>query len=115
MLLGFLLGKFVSDRQHLIKQMKQERESNPIKSLEITVNSLIPVAANLTRHQNDLFHPDSNTKVWFSWKECFMIPETADYDLKPVDFTSNLVYSYLKLMNQCFNRLAYVLANIDDH
>lgn len=112
---GFLLGKFVSDRQQIIRQLKQERDSNPIKNLEVAVNALIPVAANLTRHQNELFHPDTNTKLWFSWKECYKIPESANYDLKPVDFASNLVYSYLKLMNQCFNRMAYILTHLEDN
>lgn len=105
----------MSDRQHLIKQLKLERESNPIKNLELTVNALVPVAANLTRYQNAVFHPDSNTKVWFSWKECFAIPESIDYDQKPLDFVSNLVYSNLKLMNKCFNELAFILTHIEDN
>lgn len=105
----------MSDRQHLINQMKRERESNPIKSLELAVNALIPVAANLTRHQNEVLHPDSNTRLWDSWKKCYTIPESTDYDLKPVDFTSNLVYTNLKLMNKCFNELAYILTHFEDN
>lgn len=114
---GFLLGKFVSDRQYLIKQMKMERDPSPIKSLELAVNSLIPVAANLTRNQSPVLHPDSNTKVWSNWKDCFLnqLQETVDYDQKPVDFTTNLVYRYLLVMKKCFQKLAYVIENIEDH
>lgn len=95
--------------------MKLERDPNPIKSLEVSINSLIPVSANLTRHQSDVIHPDTNTKVWFRWRECFKIPETIDYDQKPVEFTTTLVYTSVKKMSKCFNELAYILTNIDDN
>ena len=112
---GFLLGKFVSDRQYLIKQMKQEKESSPIRSLELTVNQLLPVATNLTRYQSPALHPDTNTKLWFSWRECFVIPESADYDQTPVDFSRSLVHRYVKLMDQCLTRIRHILSNIEDH
>lgn len=75
----------------------------------------MPEAANLTRHQMDIFHPDSNTKIWFGWKDCFKIPDSADFDQKPVDFVNNLVYYNIKLMSKCFNSVAFIVQHIDEN
>lgn len=95
--------------------MREERNPNPVSSLQWTINALRLEAANLTRNQIDMFHPNSNTKIWFGWKDCYKISDTADYDMKVVDFTNNLVDHYVKLMNQCFNRITYIVTHIDDN
>lgn len=82
-----------------------------MRNLELTLNTLVPIAANLTRQQHALFHPNTNTKLWDSWKTCFGSPELTNYDQKPVDYTAGLVDTYLRMFNKCLNELAYVLTH----
>lgn len=111
---GFLLGKFVSDRQHLINKMKMEREANPIKNLETAINLLIPEATNLTRQQMSVLHPDSNTKVWSQWQACYQFPGNVDYDKKPVDFVQSLIFGHIRQLTKCFHDLAFMLMHFDE-
>lgn len=108
------MGKFVADRQYLIKQMREEADLTALKQLELTIKMIMPTAQNVTVHQSNLLQPNSNAKLWDSLKSCHVLTDYVDYDQSVHDFVSNLVDTHVKLLNRCVLGLDYLLHHIDD-
>ena len=73
--LGFLLGKFVAERQQRIRQIQQSQypsvdHSEIIKQINIVQRNVEAAARNVSDHTPITTHSKLNQKLWSEWSTC---------------------------------------------
>uniref|UniRef100_A0A336MUP7 CSON007479 protein n=1 Tax=Culicoides sonorensis TaxID=179676 RepID=A0A336MUP7_CULSO len=102
MICGFLLGKFVSDRHHHIRQLTLEQSrnanANQIKSI------LAEPALKFIESQQTVTHADQNEQLWREFIGC-MQQQNFDYSERLDKFVIKFIDQQFRVLNKCLHSL----------
>lgn len=101
-MLGFLLGKFVSDRHHHIRQLNIEQNRNA-NALQIK-SKLSEPAIKFVESQHQQTHADQNQKLTREFIGC-MQQQDFDYSERLDTFVNQFIDQQFKVMNKCLHSL----------
>lgn len=108
--LGFLLGKFVSDRQYKIRQLTQPKYVAVIEQIQTLRRSIETSAQNIS--DSTFTHPKYNRILWDEAASCIDKRTDQNFDISFEDFIEKLVDNELKVVLQCLNKLNSVINTI---
>lgn len=103
---GFLLGKFVSDRNLKIKQLQQPEYFTKIQQLQLLRQSIEMNAVNVSESHIQFKHPELNRRLWkavdSSCKHLTIEPNFhEDFELFAAKLADNELHNY----SECLARL----------
>lgn len=110
--LGFLLGKFVSDRQYKIRQLTQPKYIAVIEQLQIVRRTIETNAQNISDTTLIQTHPKYNRQMWEEAASCTDTPFEYSFDIRFDDFIEKLVDTELTVTLQCLNKLKSLMSTI---
>ncbi|XP_055325115.1 uncharacterized protein LOC129579264 isoform X1 [Sitodiplosis mosellana] len=112
LILGFLLGKFVSDRHYKIRQMTQPKYIAVIEQLQTLRRSIETSAQNISDSTLLQTHPKYNRLLWdeaIKTQSCTDKTIDQNFDINFEDFIEKLVDNELKTVVQCLIKLNSIL------
>lgn len=101
-MLGFLLGKFVSDRHHHIRQLAIEQNRNA-NALQIK-STLSEPAKKFVDNQHHVTHAEQNQMLWREFIGC-MQQQDFNYSERLDTFVNHFIDQQFKVMNKCLQSL----------
>lgn len=101
-MLGFLLGKFVSDRHHHIRQLNLEQARNA-NAIQIK-SKLSEPAIKFVEHQHQITHAEQNQQLWHEFIGC-MQQQDFEYSERLDTFVNQFIDQQFKVMNKCLHSL----------
>lgn len=109
--LGFLLGKFVSDRQYKIRELTKPKYMAVIEQIQTLGRSIEMNAQNFSDSMALVNHPIYNRKLW---DESTCADKTIDqnYDITFDVFIEKLLDKELHVAVQCLIKLNNALISI---
>lgn len=110
--LGFLLGKFVSDRQYKIRQLTQPKYIAVIEQIQTLRRSIETTAQNITDSTLQQTHAKYNRLLWEEAASCTDKTIEQNYDFDFDVFIEKLVDNELKIAVQCLIKLNNALRMI---
>lgn len=110
--LGFLLGKFVSDRQYKIRQLTQPKYVAAIEQMQTLRRSIETSAQNISDTTFAQTHPKYNRLLWDEAASCSDKTIEPNFDAKFEDFVEQLVDNELNIALQCLTKLNNILSTI---
>ncbi|XP_031631683.1 uncharacterized protein LOC116345976 [Contarinia nasturtii] len=112
LILGFLLGKFVSDRQYKIRQLTQPKYIAVIEQIQTLRRSIETSSQNISDNNPVQTHPSYNRLLWEEADECTDNKIDQNFNISFDDFIEKLVDNELKIAVQCLIRLNSILNTI---
>lgn len=109
---GFLLGKFVSDRQYKIRQLTQPKYIAVIEQIQTLRRSIETSAQNISDSTLIQTHPNYNRLLWDEAASCTDKTIEQNFDISFDDFIEKLVDNELKIAVQCLIKLNNILTTI---
>lgn len=112
LILGFLLGKFVSDRQYKIRQLTQPKYVAVIEQIQTLRRSIEVSAQNISDTTYPNSHPKYNRLLWDEAASCSDKTIDQIYSDPFEDFVEKLVDNELKIVLQCLTKLSNIMTTI---
>lgn len=109
---GFLLGKFVSERQYKIRQMTQPKYVAAIEQMQTLRRSIENTAQNVSDSSLPQTHPKYNRLLWDEAASCSDKTIDQQFDISFEDFIEKLVDNELKITIQCLIKLNNIMSTI---
>lgn len=100
--LGFLLGKFVSERNYKIRQMTQPEYVTVIKQIQALRRSIETTSQNISESTMPHRHPKYNSLFWDEARSCSDRSIEHNFNLSFNDFVERLIDNELDVIHQCF-------------
>lgn len=110
--LGFLLGKFVSDRQYKIKQLTQPEYETVIKQIQTLRRTIEITSKNVSDSTSFQSHPKYNRLFWDEAAACSDKTVDQNFDLSFEEFVKKLADNELDIVLECFIKLKNVITTI---
>ncbi|CAD7093632.1 unnamed protein product [Hermetia illucens] len=99
---GFLLGKFVADRQYHIKYFR-DTDLHMLKDLILARNTLDSSVEDIIRHSNTSVHNELNIEIYSQYTHCMKDP--IEYKM-PLDvFVARYISHKISQQGTCFLKL----------
>lgn len=109
---GFLLGKFVSERQYKIKQLTQPEYITVIKQIQTLRQSIERTAQNISDTTQLHTHPKYNRLMWDEAESCSSKTIERNFDETFDVFIEKLVDNELDVVFECFVKLKNIMSTI---
>lgn len=110
--IGFLLGKFVSDRQYKIKQLTQPEYVTVIKQIQTLRRSIETTAQNISDSTQLHTHSKYNRLLWDEAASCNDKTIDQSFDESFDVFIEKLVDNELDIVFECFVKLKNIMTSI---
>lgn len=110
---GFLLGKFVSDRQYRIRQLQEAEYVNLIRELHTIRKSIEMSADNISSFSAEQLQVKYNRKLWDTVANCTSTTIEHDFNVLFDQFVAKLVDNELKLVVECFQKIKTTVKSIE--
>lgn len=110
--LGFLLGKFVSDRQYKIRQLAQPKYVAVIEQIQTLRRTIEISAQNISDTTYPNSHPKYNQLLWDEAASCSDKTIDQTYSDPFDNFVEKLVDNELKIVLQCLTKLSNIMDTI---
>lgn len=110
--LGFLLGKFVSDRQYKIRQLTQPKYLAVIEQIQTLRRSIETSAQNISDTTYPNSHPKYNRLLWDEAASCSDKTVEQTFSDPFEDFVGKLVDNELKIVLHCLTKLNNIMDTI---
>lgn len=137
-----MLGKFVTNRQHKVKQMQEPDIMTTIKSIPVILSDARSATKFLiSDYENSTNAADSsslstsstiynstynysqkfdyngsnieyNTKIWSQMTRCRWAPNELNFDTNLTIFIENIIHAEVDRLEDCLSDVKYVLNNI---
>lgn len=111
--LGFLLGKFVSDRQYRIRQMQEAEYIHLIREIHTIRKSIETSAEGISDGSLPNIQSKYNRKLWDEAANCTHPFIEQNYSMALDTFVQKLVDNELSSTVQCIQRLKNILKTIE--
>lgn len=138
-----MLGKFVTNRQHKVKQMQEPEIMTTIKSIPIlmsdarsatkflisdyenatsaaesSTSSISSTAYNSTYNYSQKYdyngsNIEYNTKIWSQMTRCRWAPHELNFDTNLTMFIESIIDAEVVRLEDCLSDVKYVLNNIN--
>lgn len=96
------MGKFVSERNHKIRQMTQPEYITVIKQIQALRRSIETTSQNISDSTMLHRHPKYNSLLWEEAQSCSDRDVEQNFNLNFNDFVERLVDNELDVIHQCF-------------
>lgn len=96
--LGFLLGKFVSDRHHHIREIALQQYRYPNQAQVKTALAL--PTSNFMSHPNSVSHTELNEKLWLEFMGCIQ-RQKFNYAQRLDDFVTSFIDEEYRVLTRC--------------
>lgn len=110
--LGFLLGKFVSDRQYKIRQLTQPKYVAVIEQIQTLRRSIETSAQNISESTYPNSHPKYNRLLWDEAAACSDKAIDPTYTDLFENFVEKLVDNELTIVLQCLTKISNIMDTI---
>lgn len=110
---GFLLGKFVSERQYTIRQLMQPKYIAVIEQIQTLRRSIETSAQNISDATQKESHSLYNRKLWNEAASCTGKQTDRNFNMNFEDFIEKLVDNELKDVVQCLIQLNNILNSLE--
>lgn len=110
---GFLLGKFVADRQYRIRQLQEAEYVQLIRELYTLRKSIQSSSESISDGTLLNIQSTYNSKLWNETASCTHPGIEKMYNMEFNVFMQKLVDNELSSVVQCFQRLKVVMKNIE--
>lgn len=107
--LGFLLGKYVSDRHYKIRQLQQPEYVTLIKQFQTLCQSIEVTAHNITETKPSYTFTKYNRILWDEVAACTDTAIEQSYHEKLDAFVAKLVNNELNIAYGCLKRMSNLL------
>lgn len=132
-----MLGKFVTNRQHKVKQMQEPDIMTTIKTIPVLLgdarsatkflisdyenatsvaNSNITYSSTYNQSQTYDYNGSNieyNTKIWSKMTRCRWAPNDLNFDTNLTIFISSIIEAEVDRLEDCLSDVKYVLNNIN--
>lgn len=110
---GFLLGKYVSDRHHKIRQLQQPEYVTLIKQFQTLCQSIEVSAHNITETKPSYTFTKYNRVLWDEVAACTDTSIDQSYNEKLDAFVAKLVNNELNIAYGCLKRISNLLTEFE--
>lgn len=110
---GFLLGKFISDRQYRIRELQEAEHVSLIKELQAARKLMETSSENIVNFTPKQFHPKYNRKLWEEVAECSHNSIEQHFNASFDEFAEKLINNELKSLLNCFHTLQNTMKSIE--
>lgn len=105
---GFLLGKFVSDRHHHIRELALQQYRYPNQA-QVRTALAVP-AANFLSHTATVTHQEMNEKLWLEFMGCIQ-RQRPDYSQRLDEYVNSFIDDQYKTVTKCLLSLENLINN----